>query len=95
MKIYHPDETIDGIMYGWALESAIRKSPTRQKRNQDYKDAIAKAHAFGKTKSKEYLIYVLKWHNPAYIVEILQSHDYSDIVSRFSYTFWKGFLIDT
>lgn len=94
--MYHnlAPETIDGLLYEAELRYRLKCNPKLKARNERYRKAVQLGLDFSKTKSKEYLISVLKWHNPAYIVEILQRHNHSDLSSRFAHTFWKGFETD-
>lgn len=85
------DETKDGILFEGRLLAAIARSPARQERNRLYRAKVTIAMVFAKSKTKEYLVSVLMWHNPAYIRHLLENDDFYGLCSRFAYTFWNRF----
>lgn len=87
-------ETMDGILYGLELERRLNNNPEARSRNENYKNSVKSAYAFALSKDKEYIISVLKWHNDAYLIEILKTHEHKDLADRFAHTFWKGYAIE-
>lgn len=78
-------ETIDGLEF----EFALSKSPTLAARKKEYERRREAFRAQHKHKSSAELIAELKAHDPAYIVELLQSDSHANLLDRYVHTFTK------
>lgn len=78
-------------MFAFALEMKLRANPQVMARRTAYYARVRAARAFARTKSKAFLITILKWHCPAYLEHILMADSEEGIQDRFAYTFQGSF----